>query len=437
MPAISQRLSQSSTCIVLAYAPAGLGHLRVTKALLEGLPKEANATLLPDMANSIKSIHRLTSIHPVANALFEWSQHGVQEDIVTTIYRFFLRQDTHVIKRRLLNLLKEQLEPPKTLLIVCTHFGIAHQVSAIKKQLEKEGNVNVILVVQVTDDSPQKMWYIPHADLITTPSSYTTETLTAYGKTINLPRSTLVTIPYPVSPRLTRFASIEEQENRSRQCSPHTHVLIHVSLPISGAGVGLTFASQFMEETHRLEPRTRFHITAKRTLFTAPFLNRWDRRDYVTVQQSHSDRQIVELYQQTFEQTPIAFEITKPSEQTFKTLLTPKQKGGAIMLFTKPVGRQEYDNLEFLRRHKLIPSAEEESKLCDVLNMNISSPFELPFSTWRGFCLPDNPNVAAKWFSRSLSLRFFMAMNTATPQTSPEVQSTGVQSFWKQVTNIL
>lgn len=432
-----QRLAQPSTVLVFAYAPAGLGHLRVTKALYEGLPPGTKATLLPDTANSVKNVHRITSIYPLARKVFEWSQYGTPEELVTRIYRFILRQDTHVIKKRLLSLLKEQLSPPKRLVIIATHFGIAHQVSAIKKELEAEGQVEVHLIVQVTDDSPQKLWYIPNADLLTTPSENTSGVLHTYGRTLGLERSRIKTIPYPISPRLSDLLDKEAYDNRLRQANPNSQVLIHLSIPVSGAGVGLEFASELMSQLHRFEPRTRFHVTSKRTLFTSSYLSAWQRRDYVTVLDSHSDRQIVELYEQVYEDVPILCEVTKPSEQAFKAMLQPIMRGGSILLFTTPVGRQEYDNLQFLRRHGLIPSEREDKQLYDVLELSQRAPVVLPYKRWRGFCLPDNPKKAAAWISRAISLGILHAMAQASHTETEEISSRGVEKFWKAVSSCL
>jgi hypothetical protein len=49
---------------------------------------------------------------------------------------------------------------------VCTHFGLAHKLAAIKEKLQKEKQVRMVLVVFVSDDTFQHIWYIDGADLL-------------------------------------------------------------------------------------------------------------------------------------------------------------------------------------------------------------------------------------------------------------------------------
>ena len=51
--------------LVLCYAPAGLGHLRIMDALYHGLPDTVNPVVLGSQDESIRIIHRLTSTHPI------------------------------------------------------------------------------------------------------------------------------------------------------------------------------------------------------------------------------------------------------------------------------------------------------------------------------------------------------------------------------------
>ncbi len=438
MPAYTSKLVDPGVCIVFAYAPAGLGHLRVTDALYHGLPQECDPMLLPDTAVSVKTLHRLTSSNPFAKRFFEWSQQGVPETIITRIYRFMLHQDARFMQKRLLELLKQRIQLPHTLVIVATHYGIAHQVSVIKKDLERLGNVRVLLVVQVTDDSPQKLWYVPHADLLCVPSEFTYTSLQTYGRLEHLGKSRIVILPYPVSPRLLQPRSQQDMDLAMHQTDPLSQVLIHTVIPISGAAVGIPYLRKLMHKLHTLEPRMRFHIIVKRSIFTLSAIRSWKRKGYMYVYESRSDREIIDLYERVYEQEKIVLEITKPSEQSFKALIPPNRQGGSILLFAPPVGRQEYDNVSFLQRNGLIPSGEEYRQLCDVLNLEQNRPIPLPISHWRGFRLSDDPVIAAKWISRALTFRIFQSMISGKEhKRSDEVSPEGVEEFWKQVVSLL
>lgn len=130
-----------------------------------------------------------------------------------------------------------------------------------------------------------------------------------------------------------------------------------------------------------------------------------------------------------------ALEITKPSEQTFKVLLNPKQVGGVIMLFSQPVGRQEYDNLSFMRRFSLIPSEEEQYILDDMLKNkkydSVLSTFGEKARNWRGVVLPKDGNLAARMILRYKYSGLFKNMCFYSKKiSSKELSDKGVTNFW-------
>jgi hypothetical protein len=101
---------------------------------------------------------------------------------------------------------------------------------------------------------------------------------------------------------------------------------------------------------------------------------------------------------------PIALEVSKPSEQTIKALADPKKVGGSILLFTEPVGRQEYDNLDFLAKHHLIPTDKEMLLLCDQTQSNQVREIA---QKWRGIMLPYNAKEAAHFTAHCLATGIF------------------------------
>jgi hypothetical protein len=80
-----------------------------------------------------------------------------------------------------------------------------------------------------------------------------------------------------------------------------------------------------MEELHRENARFFFLVISKTAGFTQSFLKRMKRRDYVTVYESSHDKQVVEAYENLYKEKLISFELTKPSEQVFKALLSSEQ----------------------------------------------------------------------------------------------------------------
>jgi len=341
----SSLFTKKTFVLIFAYAPVGFGHLRVTDALYHGLSKEVAPILLGSQDESISAVYRFISIHPVTRLLMEWTQTGWGEDIFRYLYIHYLRFNNTLLYRQFLTILEQRIDIPETILVIATHFGLAHQLSAIKEKLEKERNIRIILIVQVTDDSPQKLWFVPGADIIFTPSQKTAHKLLQYagnGEThhgVSLRRFTNILVnSYPLSPLFSQLLSHEEHRKKIEQVNPENSSDIHVMLPVSGAAVGTGFYTKILsllQKNHRF----RFHIVVKNAPYTRMFLEELFRFSRIDLSVSEHDREVVNMYEQAFVKNIIGFEIVKPSEQAFKALLHPRRRGGAILLFTEPVGR--------------------------------------------------------------------------------------------------
>jgi len=437
-------LAKKSLLIVFTYAPAGLGHLRVTDALYHGLPTGVTPVLLGAQDTSVGVIHRIMSIHPILRRIMEWAQRGTPENVFTYFYRRQLRANTKLLYQQMVTILSQRLEVPTTVLIIATHFGLAHQLAAIKERLSKTLKITMILVVQVTDDSPQRMWYVDGADVIFVPSELTKQELSRYATQAGLPPVTFAVAPYPVSPLLSKPLTESERAYRLRQSDGKSQSAIHVTVPISGAAVGTDFMRDLMDELFARSHRFIFHVICKSAPFTEIFVKEMSERPYVKLLVSTHGREVVSQHELLYRRVCIGFEITKPSEQAFKALLPTSSVGGSILLFSQPVGRQEYDNLAFLTRHKLIPNAREQQKLFQRINEESSKPVTFKDETkkWRGLLLPNDPKDAAHFFIRCLTKGVFTSMlthNEWNKQTidNDEVRSDGVHIFWKKVEEIV
>ncbi len=441
----SDPLASSKNAILIAYAHAGLGHLRVADALRHALPENSAPLLLVAQDDFTRRIHRIISVHPWARALMEWIQRGTPEKIFTRFYRRALRANAKPLMIRLLDVYEQQLEPPKTLVIVATHFGLAHQIAWIKKDFEKKYDVRIILVVQVTDDSPQRIWYVEGADAMIVPSELTKHSLQEYGVQEKLKPVPFAVIPYPLDPDLTATIEPEKFANRTEQLSNKSDVPIRVAVPVSGAAVGTFFLSALMQELSRFSRRFRFHVIVRDSIHTKFFIMQSSRRHDVEMLTSHSDREVVKSYRTLYQQAVISLEVTKPSEQAFKALMHPTDIGGAILLFIEPVGRQEYDNLDFLQRHGLIPTQEINEKLFAWAAENRPmSPEEKQLIwphalRWRGVRIPTGAQEAAQfiWWCYLEGMFAHMLTCEVTAQTDDafphEVTDDGAHQFWQVV----
>jgi len=432
-------LSDDELLIVFATAPTGLGHIRVTDALFHGLPEAASPVLLGAQNRSIDTFYRFISIHPYTRFIMEFLQTKSIEKISTPVLRYYFRAQTKLLYQQFITILGERLTVPKTILVVATHSALAHQIAVFKEKLEKDTNTKIILLVQVTDDSPQFFWYVPEADLIFVPSEYTRIHLAELGRKANLKRVPISVNAYPVSPLFANKLSATNYESRINQLKPAGKIT-NISIPVSGAAIGTKFLIDVIKNLHKTDKRFAFHIVSKEAYYTKNFILQVKKLSYVNVYTSSHDRTTVNNYENLLIKETISLEITKPSEQTFKALCAPYQIGGVILLFSKPVGRQEYDNIHFLRVRKMMPSIEEQFVLWECSRKSEEVPFELRKNivSWRALSLPEDPYAASIFISWCIKQEIFLKMIEYKPNNdSKETRSDGVKQFWQQAVSAL
>lgn len=419
-------LTSKDTLVILTFAKAGLGHLRVTYALLEALPKGTRSSIFSTLDTTTTFMHRLTSTNPVLRELAELTQHGLAERIFTSLYTRILRLKANALLPQIEATLNNLKPRPKRVIFVSTHFGLAHQLAALKLKLNEVSKVEASLVVVVTDDSPQRAWSVPGADLTVVPSKLTKLRL-------NAPNTKVV--HYPLSTKLGHELKMAKFLYKFKQASPDSRVKIKVSLPVSGAAVGLGFYESLAISLHKLEPRFTFHITSRDSAYTKSFLERIEKLPQAKVYKYEYDRAVVANYNKIISQNTIAYEVTKPSEQAFKALYSPKQSGGVILLFAHPVGRQEYDNLAYLSRNKLIPSKEDQNLLWTLSRQNKEIPAALltKARNWRGVRLPRGSGKSALFINWMLNVGVFRQMMGFDKKD----KSRGATDIWKLVNDIV
>jgi hypothetical protein len=442
-PTTVAQLTDRNLLLILTFSPAGLGHLRVTDALYGGLPATVNPVVLGGQDKSIQTVHRLTSVNPVGKAVFDWPLAAR----ANRLYRSQLRADNREIYGRLTGLLTERMERPETILVVCTHFGLAHKLAAIKEELERRERVRMVLAVVVTDDTLQHVWYVDGADLLVVPSLPTKKKFIAYGEKIgSFPR--IEVLPYPIHPLLGEELDAAALAQKERQLDARSSEPVHVSIPISGAAVGTDFLAALMEHLRKRSDRFLFHVVGRDAPYTQYFLSGLAGKPHIDVRAAVQNRQVVDLYDVLMRTQTLSLEVTKPSEQTFKCLAPTRARGGVIMLFTQPVGTQELDNLDFLRRHSLVPSAEHNELLWQMARNRGSADASLrsrlleDAARWRGVSIPDDALQAANFIWWMLQDGFLSRMQEGCLDRRIEDEDgqvlgpDGVARFWDLVTSI-
>lgn len=217
-------------------------------------------------------------------------------------------------------------------------------------------------------------------------------------------------------------------------------------IPLSGAAVGTKNVETIISELKRLNNRFTFGVVVKDAPYTKLFINRLEKHSkYVKVYKSSDDKAIVDMYERVYMSNVISLEITKPSEQAFKALYYPKQRGGSVLLFAAPVGRQEFDNLDFLQRHKLLPTNTEHKAIWELSKQKTfekETMYTAVLNTchnWRGLILPSDPVESARFIQFCLEHKiFYRMMNHEKPkQNAPhsdhEISSDGVADLWNEV----
>jgi hypothetical protein len=433
--------------LIFVSAPAGLGHLRVTDALFQRLPEAVNPVVLGSEDRSIQTIHRITSSQPVARGIFEWLQSGPLSSLSNRLYRRSLRSQTDALYREVVRLIDQRYAPLTRIWVVATHFGLAHQLAACKEKLQREKNVAVRLAVIVTDDSFQHIWYVDGADVIVVPSSFIQKQYLEYGKQFG-GHSRVEVLPYPMSKNFKKKLSAGEQRRKKSQVDPKKNEFIQVSLPVSGAAVGMDFSLQLMNDLRKKSKRFHFHVVSKDAPYTKNFLRQISHAEAIEIHSAATDRGVVEMYDRLLDKNVIALEVTKPSEQSFKACFSAAQRGGVILLFSEPVGQQEFENLAFLERNALLPPLRTNEALWEMAEKNIpfdkknGGPLLKKATQWRAIRLPGAAEQAADfiWWMHAQDVFSKMALSTASGLHKGDgAKSTGeddVDRFWDLVASL-
>ncbi len=436
-------LEANDLVLVFCMAKAGLGHLRVTDALYHGLPEDVSGLLLGVQDESIEGLHRFATVHPWTRAVGEFIQRGWPQDVFTYFYRDWLRHHTNTLKQQVETILDQQLEQPRTLLVVATHFGLAHQMAVVKEEIAKERGVRVVLVVVVTDDSPQHLWAVGGADLTFVPSERTRNVLEQYHKDQKLAPTQYIVAPYPVSQALGRPLSQTQFAEKRSQADKDSATKVRVVVPISGAAVQLSYFDHLVRYLSLLSKRWEFYIISKQSNYTRRFLNQMMGRNGVELIVSRFDREVVNLYERLYQRERILVEVTKPSEQAFKALIPPRSVGGPILMFSAPVGRQEHDNINFLARHDLIPDKRTQESLWlmaqgEKTKDSLGGGVKAAINGWRGMRLPQGSKQSAQFMMWSLNEGIFAEMTQFRGyRVDKNLSDQGVKIFWEKVSAYL
>lgn len=418
--------------IIFTTAPTGLGHIRVMDALREGLPDNANIEFIGLTNINATKIHTFGSRIRFLQKITEFYQtNPAAEQLVTSVYQKFLYMQSSMFTGYF-DIIEHKYPSVKKLIVVCTHYALAYAITYIKPSLEKKFKVRVSIFVIMTDDSPQRVWAVNGADVIFAPSQKTADKIKTLLQTKN---TKVITVSFPVSPRLTQKLNKDEFSKVQNQLDPQNPTPLQIEIPISGAAVQLPFIQKLINKLSY--ENFEFTVVGQEGLYTALFFLQIRRLARVQTLIGADSRQTVNFYESVFnqEERP-AVEITKPSEQVFKAILKPGERGGVILLLTSPIGRQEKDNMDFLLRHDLMPDNSLHSELDSILlTTHDPLPAKLLYraSHWRALKLPEDPHIAAVYIKRLRETGLLLSMLSYVSETKTELTSDGVKQIWENI----
>lgn len=398
--------------LVFTYAPAGLGHLRVTEALVSSKPDSYKSILLGSNDRFITTVHRFFSTNFIGKWLFDNSQYGLLEDFFTFVYKQLLFLGGSKVFHLFKDIIRRH-NGVSEIWIIASHFGLAHQIGLVKEKLVRETGVKVRLVVQVTDDTTQHIWCVKGADLTIVPSVNTKNGLEFYSRSKKI-KAKFAVAPYPLG--VTFSQKIKDPHKMREMAYLSTDNPINIAFPISGAAVGLKFVLSLIRYLSGKSDRFRFFVVSKKSKDTRLFLSTISKIKNVVLVLGNRDIDVVNNYEELYLTNTIHLEVTKPSEQAFKAILHPSLVGGSILLFADPVGRQEYENIDFVKKHGLLP---EKNGLVP-----------------RAIRLPRDPKMAADVIAWGVESGLFKKMSLSnfnfSQKTidSKEVGSDGSRLFW-------
>ncbi|MDQ3099693.1 MAG: hypothetical protein M3Q44_08165 [bacterium] len=428
-----------SSSIIITTAPTGLGHIRVTNALLAGLPKGTSAHVLGIQDESISFTYHLISTNYYLRKVLEFTQtNTTAEKIVTPILNYIQTRKINDTVKDIEKII--EADKPDKLVIVSTHAFIAQKIARIVRH--KLVNIPIYHAVIVTDDSPQRFWMVD-ADNIFVPSTQTKSKLEELFREESRQLPSIEVVPYPINPKYCQLLDPSILYNKTEQLTPENPQKARICIPVSGAAVQLDFYKTLIDEltSEEIKKESRefkFSVVTKEGNYTKPFIDYLRNNSEVVFHIGVNDFQTVQIYDRLYEQlNPPALEITKPSEQCFKVLTTPDTIGGPILLLTEPVGRQEYDNLAYLKRFKFLPDDETHQRLFYTLcheNQQLNLNEYPQANTWRALCLPIDPIEATRFIINGLKSGLFLAMqNYKKHAESVEISPSGVVRIWEKV----
>lgn len=453
---IQEYESLRDASVFVTVTDAGAGHLRpalgLSDALEEGLPILRFSTI------SSRSHHAGSTNPRLLKGAEGIARHETFQNLVyTPIQRgLLLRQDAESTLTTLSQAIERSVaEGRGEVIFIHTNPDPAFVAGYFKHQLEQQYHVAITNVVVMTDHfhtRSQSIWNLIDVDVIVAPDTQT-QSLTEYWlrywerkmrknrikeRGTSIPQ--VVVCGYPQDPTFALPLDRTLEDKRQRELDARDGGAIDVAIPLGGGSPGMPYLATL---SRSLSGRGGFDIW---TLFKARPGDEATTQ-YETVMRSigaeleivDNNEGLIRRYGARMRSTHVpSIIIVKPGELSNQLIFSPHQVGGAIMLFTEPIGDQEVQNKLFFQSaegHRVLPTEDENRTLIELMThlMTQGSPPDAPnhdldemrakATGWRGLALPPDPSQAAEFI---IALKRYGILSAMASFHRPHEQTTNI-----------
>ncbi len=441
------------TSVGLFGTRAGLGHLRVMTAVAHAYPEKTLNGHRKILYESIASkVHQSGSTNPVAKWLVEYLQQheSLQQFAAWPIHSAVSRHDTVPVMEAASAFVEQSQH--KNIYHVAFHPHPAYVLSQkdhlpyLNERFQKDNKVITVL----TDHlhlRPQFTVYLLNTDMLIVPDQgskdLAEEQLQIWAKRMKrrqnyeakIPEVTV--IPYPLDLHLLEPLPEKLFGYRVDQLNPDKDLQMKVLIPAGGSFPQKELIERISSSLIHDYQAAQVRLIAKHSEAMADYLRSFELMGG-EVKTAEADGEVIRLYNEGFRTFVPSLVITKPSEIHANTYINPQLSGGAIYLFTEPVGDQEVQNLDYLMQQGLIPTDKQSRELTRALrahDIDVIRHYVDMATSWRGLRLPQDPEAAAAFIVTAKSMGIFEAMMhyETPPYLSPELATDGAAQMWQTV----
>lgn len=333
---------------------------------------------------------------------------------------------------------QKELKSPDNSWLVFTNADVAQAYARAKIKNPDHAFKEAKSIVVVTDNFPINIhlfWLIP-CDYLVVPNQETLASaysaLTYWDKMWPGQKPPKIVVnSFPIHPTHEEAMPTELQKNRRQALDSYDFTKPQAAFLLGGASVQAEYMQILVKQScWWLQPYSvlRNHIQT-RSLQDAITSVPKGRVDLVS-----DNNALIQALNQRMSENPPDIIVVKPGELSNLARLPTDSRGGGQLFFTHPVGNQEKQNIEYLRRKGLMLSEFDGQKLIqDFKGKTPTSPGKILY--WssqsrrlRAIRLPDDPYQAARFMNSLYHHQILHKVHMDNQHLEPPI---GATRFWK------